>query len=171
MTVTALGSLSVGAALPGAAAAVSAGMSGIGIALPDITARLAALQAITPQPVNFAAQLALAEATLGSINATISLGLPVPDISAQVALLAALIADLLAAVSSLNAQLAILTALQGPLAQAGVEAYAFDGPKSSLGSELSAAVGGSGAHANALALITTSGATWSAMGALLKVTP
>lgn len=171
MTITALGSLSVGAVAPGAAAAVGAGIAGIGLVLPDIMARLAALQAFVPQPVSFAAQLAVAEGTLASIQAAITLGLPVPDISAQLALIAAMVTDLLAAVNAINAQLELLVALQAPLAVAGVAAYAFEGTIGSLGGELGAAVGGGIGQARALLLVSTELATWNAMSAVLKVTP
>jgi hypothetical protein len=169
VTVTALGSLSVGAAIPGAAAAVSAGMSGINLALPDMTARLAMLQAFSPQPVSLVAQLALAQGTLGSVQAALSLGLPVPDISAQIAMVAALVAELLASVVQINAQLSALVALQSVLAVGGVAAYAYDGTIGALGGELGAAVGVGAGHANALALVTTEPATWSALSAVLKV--
>lgn len=170
MTVTPLGTLSVAAVAPGAASAVIAGTAGINLALPDITARLAALQAFAPQPVSFVAELALAQGTLTSIQAALSLGLPVPDISAQIALVAAIVADLLATVAQVNTQLSILGSLEAALsADASIAAYAFDGPRNALGSELSAAVGGGTGHANALALVTTDSASWIALSAVLKV--
>lgn len=171
MTITALGSLSVGAAVPGVGVAVTAGIDGINGALPDIQARLAALQAFAPTPVDFTAQLALAQGTLGSVQAAITAGLPVPSISTQIAMVAALVADLLAAVAAVNAKLDILTNLQAPLDVGGVAAYAYDGQIGSLGAELGDAVGGGSSHANALALVAAAPATWTALSAVVKVTP
>lgn len=171
MTITALGSMSVGAAVPGAAAAVTAGISGINGALPDILARIAALQAFAPTPVDFTAQLALAQGTLGSVQAAITAGLPVPDIAAQIAIVAAIVADLLAQVAAVNVQLDALVALQAPLAVAGVGAYVFDGQLGSLGGELAAEIGTGTAHANALVLVTTESTAWAGLSAIVKVTP
>jgi hypothetical protein len=171
MTILSLGALSVGGAVPGASVAVSAGIAGINGALPDIAARLTALAAFAPSPVSFTAQIALASASLVSVNAAITAGLPVPDIAVQLATVAAVVADLAAAVAAVNAQLSVLAALQAPLAVGGVAAYAYDGAIGSLGSELGAAVGGGGTHSNALALVTTDPTAWAAMSAVLKVTP
>jgi hypothetical protein len=177
MTIAYLGSLSVGTAVPGASAAITAGLSGINTALPLLADQLAALQAFIPAPISFAAQLALAQNMVLSINAAITAGLPVPDLAAQIAIILAQIAALIAQLASIQAQVDILTALQSPLAAAGVHGYAFDGQTNQLGSELggelaSGVPGGSGTdHANALVLVTTIGATWDAMGLILKVSP
>lgn len=171
MTVTSLGTMAVGVAVPGASAAVVAGIVGVNLALPDLTARLAALQAFNPQPVSFVAELALAQGTLTSIQAALSLGLPVPDISMQIAIVAGIVADLLATLAQVNVQLGVLATLEGVLNSGSIAAYAFDGALNALGSELGAAVGGSGAHANALALVTTDSASWAALSAVLKVAP
>lgn len=169
MTVTPLGIVAVGTAVPGASAAVVAGVAGINLALPDLAARIAALQGFQPQPVSFVAQLAIAQGTLASIQAAITLGLPVPDISAQIALVAAVVAELLATLAQMNAQLDILLALEAPLNAGSIAAYAYDGPIGNLGGELGAAVGGGGGHANALALVATDSASWAALSAVMKV--
>jgi hypothetical protein len=169
MTITALGTLDVGVAVPGALTAVGAGIAGINGALPDIQARIDALLAFTPSPVTFAAQLALAAQITASINDAISLGLPVPSISDQIAQVAAVIAALEAQVAAVNAQLTILTGLLAPLAVAGIDAYAFDGARNALGGELGTALGGSTAHANALVLVTTDPSAWAALGVIVKV--
>lgn len=169
MTITALGTLSVGGAVPGCAVAVTAGMAGINGALPDIEARLEALQGFSPQPINFGVQLALAEGIVASIKAGIALGLPVPSLTAQAAAVSALIASLHVQVALVNGHLDVLTALVAPLAVAGVAVYAFDGPTNTLGSEIDAVLGGGTAHANALVMFTTNPTTWAAMSAVLKV--
>jgi hypothetical protein len=175
--ITYLGSLSIGGVLPGAAAATVAGMAGINAALPDILARLDALAAFAPQPVSFSAQLGLANQMVTSVQAAISLGLPIPSIAAQLAIVGALVSDLLAAVSSVNAQLEILADFELLLGTAGVHAYAYAGDTGDLGAEFASELSGgtpggaAGDAANALVLITTIPAVWAAMGEVFQVTP
>lgn len=177
MTVTYVGDISIGQAVPGAAAAAVAGAAGINAALPDILARLAALQNFAPQPVSFAAQLALAQQMVSSIQLSISLGIPVPSIAAQIAAVLALVAELLAAVLSINAQLAIVTDFQVLLGAAGVHVYAYAGQVGSFGGEFSAELaggvpgGGPTDASNALVLVTTVPATWAAMAQVFNVSP
>ncbi len=169
MTITALGEVSVGGAVPGCATAVVAGELGINAAMPDILARLAALASFVPLPIDFVADLALAGQIGASIQAGITAGLPVPDMSAQAAVVQALITALLAQVTSINLQLDALLALDAPLGVAGVALYAFDGARTSLGSELAAELGPVTAHANALVLVTSDPAAWLAISAVMKV--
>lgn len=177
MTTVYIGSLSIGEAVPGAAAAAVAGAAGINAALPDILGRLAALAAFAPLPVDFTAQLALAEQMVASVTLGISLGIPVPSIAAQIAAIAALVADLLAAVASINASLEIVVAFQALLGAAGIHAYAYTGVTAGLGADLTTELaggvpgGGPTDAANALVLITTTPATWTAMGEVFKVSP
>lgn len=172
MTIADLGGLSVGGAAPGAATAVVAGEAGINGALPDIQARLTALLAFSPAPINFAASIAIANSVIASINAAITAGIVPPDFSAQIAIATAQIATLTAAVAAVNAQLAILVALEAPLAVGGLHGYAFDGDASVAGAEIGGAITGDFAgHVNALVLVTSSPSTWTALGQILKVTP
>jgi hypothetical protein len=149
--------------------AITAGITGINAGLTDLLARLSALQSFRPLPFSFAAQLDIAQKTLASVQASISAGLPEPSIAAQLAAIAALIAELAALVAGMQAQLAIITQLQARLTVAGIAAYAFDGARDALGAELGAAVGPGSMHANALALVTTDPAAWSALSVVLKV--
>jgi hypothetical protein len=169
--ITTLGSLSIGAAVPGAQLAALAGVTGINLALPDILARLAALQSFAPQPISFGAQLALANQILASITLSISMGLPVPSVDAQIAAVLAIVADLLAAVSQIEAQLAILVDFTDLLGTAGISAYAYAGTVGAFGGELATALGGGGDACNALVLLTRIPATWAAMSQVFKVTP
>jgi hypothetical protein len=177
MTVTYVGSLSIGDLVPGAAAAAVAGAAGINAALPDIQARIAALASFSPAPVDFAAQLALAQQMVASITASISLGLPVPSIAAQIAIVAAQIAALEASVLAINANLTIVTDFQDLLTAAGIHVYAFDGQVQDLGNELDTELsggvpGGSPTDAsNALVMVTTVSATWTAISQVFKVAP
>lgn len=170
MTIAYVGELSIGGAVPGAATAAVAGAAGINAALPDILARLQALAAFAPAPVSFSAQLALAQQMVTSIQLSIALGIPEPSILAQIAAVTALIADLLAAVASINAQLVIVTDFQALLVAAGVHVYSYAGQVGDLGAELSAELaggvpggGGPTDASNALILLTTVPGTWTAM--------
>ena len=175
--ITYLGSLSIGAAVPGAAALAAAGQAGINLALPDIQARLAALVQFTPQPVDFQAQLILAQQIVASIEAAIALGLAPPSIDAQLAIVAALVAELEAAIANVHAQLTIIVDIAALLGTAGVHAYAYSGRADDLGGEFAAELvggfpgGGPTDSTNALLLATTSGATWTAMQGVFKTTP
>lgn len=177
MTLVSLGGISVGGAAPGADIAVTAGIAGINAGLTNLLDQLAALTAYVPQPIDFAAQLSVAQQTVAGISAAIALGITPPTLDTQIAVIAAQIAALQATVDSINAQLSILTDLQGPLAAAGVFGYAYDGAVNAFGGELgSALAGGIGGgaptdHANAVVYITTIPATWAAMGEVFKVSP
>jgi hypothetical protein len=177
MTIFYLGSLSVGGAVPGCDAAVSAGISGIGSALDDLVAQLGMLTAYVPTPISFATQLTQAEAMVTALGAAISLGLPPPDITAQIAALASKIAGLTAQIAGITANLTVLTDLQAPLTAAGVHGYGFDGAVNALGGELASELSGGapgGApsdHGNAVVFLTTIPGTWAAMGEVFKVTP
>jgi hypothetical protein len=179
VTATYVGSLSIGGAVPGAAAAASAGVGGFGGALSDLEGRAEALaealaaMALLPPP-SFAAQLTIATQTLAAINLAIATpGMPPPpSLSAALAILTAQLTALQALVTTMQGQLDIVVAFQTLLAAAGVHVIAYDGDTSSLASDVGGALGpvGSG-HCNALALVTTNGATWTAMSSVFKVTP
>ena len=177
MTIVYCGELTVGGAMPGAQAAGLSGAAGINAALPDILARLAALQAFAPLPVSFAAQLALANQLVQGIQLSISLGIPEPSILAQLAAVAALVADLLAAVSAINGHLSIVLDFQALMTAAGIHVYAFTGLSGNLGAEIAIelATGTPGGAptdtCNALVLVTTVPATWAALAQIMKVTP
>lgn len=177
MSVEYLGSLTVGDVMPGAVAVGAAGVAGINAALPDIQARLDSLLTFSPGAVDFAAQLSLAQQTVTSIQTAISAGISPPSISQQLAQISALIAELLAAIANINAQLDLILDFQALLGSAGIHGYAFSGQTQNLGSELAAELSGGtpgGAPtdaANALVLITTVPAAWAALSQILKVTP
>ena len=178
MSLAFLGSLSLAVAVPGAAAAATAGAVGIGGALPDILARLASLASFTPAPMSFAADLVLAQSVVAGVALAIATpGLTPPDISAQIAIIAGLIASLEAQIGAVNVQLGIVTGFLALLETAGVFAYAYAGRADGIGPALSTELaagfpGGSGADAaNVLILGTITPATWAAMSQLFKVTP
>lgn len=178
MSLSYIGSLSIGAAIPTAVAAAAAGTVGISTALPDIQARIAALQSFQPSPINFGAMLANAQATIGSINASIALGIQPPSIDQQIAEVLALLSQLLAQMTLIDVQLGIIAAFQEQLGAAGIAAYAYAGPVSALGTEVYGALidglptgGNAGTQCHALVLATTDGGTWNAMSQIFKVAP
>lgn len=178
MTTAYLGSISVGGSIPGASAGITAGIAGITSALDNLLAQLAALQAFVPVPLDFAAQLTLAQSMVTAIIAAQAAipPLPIPDIAAQIAIIAAQVAALIAQIAGIQANLAVLTDLAAPLAAAGVHGYAFDGDAGDFGAELDSAIGATPGispadHSNAVVLLTTVGATWDAMSLVFKVTP
>jgi hypothetical protein len=177
MTATYIGSLSLGVAVPGAEAAAVAGIAGINGALPDIEARIAALEAFAPLPVDFGAQLLLAQQTVISIQSALTLGLPVPSIDDQIALVAAQLAALLATANAVHAQLSIVTGIKSLLEASGAFAYSVTNTVGGVGSDLSSVLAGGvpggspGDACHALLLLAVSPATWDAMSSLFKVTP
>lgn len=164
------GEYTIGGALPGAQAAAVAGSAGINAALPDILARLAALQAFAPLPVSFAAQLSLANQLVTGIQTSIALGIPEPSIAAQIAAVAALVAELVASVSAINVQLSIVADFQSLLAAAGLHVYVIENDANAIGADIYDALqlglpGGGGATevVSAILLVTNVGATWAAL--------
>jgi hypothetical protein len=178
VTITYLGGLELGAAVPGASVAVQAGTTGINSAMVNLSLQLEALQAFVPRALDFAAQLALAQQMVVSIGLAMQAGLTPPDLTAQIAIITAQAAKLAAQIMAIQAQLDVLLALVAPLAAAGVHAYAYDGTAGAFGDELDAELalgvpGGAGPaeHASGVVLVTTIAATWEAMGVILKVEP
>lgn len=178
MTVTLIGSLSLGAAMPGALGVAVAAQAGINLALPDIEARLEALLSFAPQPVDFSVQLALAQSIVASIQASIAVGITPPSIDAQLAIVAALIAELEAAIVSVHAQLSIVLLFAGLLGIGGVHLYRYSGQAQNLGTEFTTALAtgfpdGSGptAATEALLLGTTTAPVWAAIQQIFKTVP
>lgn len=172
-----LGELSLRSAMPAVSVAFAAGIGGIQAALPDIEARLTALLAFSPQPVDFAANIALAQSIVVSIQSALALGISPPDISAQIAIVEALVEALAAVVDSINTQLNVVIGTDALLDAAGVFLYAWDGQAGDLGTAVDTALssgfpGGTGPtqDSNALVLATTTPSTWTAMSSLFKVT-
>jgi hypothetical protein len=169
-----LGTLALGVVVPGAATANVALDVACGIAAPNVSAQIAAAASFTPSAsLSLLDLLAIAETILDNINAAIAAIPPIPvlDLSAQVALAASVKADLDAMLLTVQAQVDIQVEIGGLLATGGVVAYAWDGPNSSLGPALTAALGGAATQSYAVILYTTSGVTWTAMQALFKTTP
>lgn len=168
-----LGSMSIGGAVPGVGANIALGLAGISSTLPELQGRLAAMVALPSVPdLTFAAQKALVQDMLANLTASIALLTafpPLPPPPSIAAALAADIASLTAQIADLVSKASVLVGFESLLGTGAVDAYAFDGPLGSLGSELGSAVGSSSSHANALALVAHDSATWSAMSNVFKV--
>lgn len=181
MTAVYVGEMTIGAAVPGAAASATDGAAGINAAFPDIDDRVAALEAqvaalatLPPLP-SFADMVDKALALHASlVVAAATPGLPPPpSIASSIATLSALIADLLTMSADLNAKLTAIVAFQSLLAAADLHVMAFDGDRADFGSQLQTLANAhvASGHVNALALVTSVGGTWSAMSSVFKVTP
>jgi len=159
MTVSYVGSLSIGGALPGAALALES-------AIPDLQARLDALASFAPTTGSLSANLALANGILSNIQNAITLGVVLPDISAQ-------LGEIAAAVDLAEGQLSAAAAFLATLDAAGVYLYTFAGDVENFGDEFDAEIGGGlpggggGGASNAVVMITKNPATWAALQSIL----
>lgn len=159
MTVTVIGEVSIGAAVPGVQAALATSLA-------DIEARLAACAAFQPTEPDLQASLQLATDMVANLTFAISVGITPPGIDAQIAIIAALVA-------ALELQLQILFDLKGLFA-AAVHMYRYDGPTGSFGTDMQAELsgglpGGSGSDtAFALTLIATAPASITALQSVFK---
>ena len=188
MTAYYIAETSIGAAVPGAMTSVQLGAEGINLALPDIEARvtsllatLAGLAALPPFP-DFPAMLVKANALAAQIDIAIHTpGLPPPpSLATAIDALTTLLEALTVSITAINGKLTAIAAFQTLMANAGLHVITYDGPRSNVGidvqNEINAHVPGSGPiPANTptygVALITTNGATWSAMQTVFKVSP
>lgn len=163
MAVTYLGSMSVGATVP------TVGIV-LGDVLPDLQARLTALQNFTPISGSLGDAVALAAATLSNLQLALSLGISPPNLSTQ-------IAEVAAQIGIIEAQIAVAVGLANNLAAVGVHAYHYSGTVASLGAgfagELASGFpGGTGADGcNAILLATSFPSVWTAMQAVFRTTP
>lgn len=123
------GSLTLGACLPGAAAAQLAGEAGLNLVLPSIQARLDAASAANLQlgvsPPSLAATVAAA--------AQLALEILPPDVTGQISVSADLVAELQLLLGQIQAQLALVAAFGLTLGAAGVHLYSVVGRADELG--------------------------------------
>ncbi|XXY23362.1 hypothetical protein WME88_27500 [Sorangium sp. So ce216] len=163
------GSLTLGAVVPGAAAAAAAVDVACGVAAPNVSAQLTALASFTPSAgLTLPQQLEIAQAIVSNIQNALALGLESPSLDAQVAAAAAVAADLQAKLLTVQAQLNIAVELQGLLATAGVRLLKFVGVQSAFGAELAAELGPGSGATYALVLITNGGDAWTAVEGVFK---
>ena len=165
--ITSLGSASLAVLVPGAAAEAARLVAACGIAAPNVEGQLSAIGTFTPQvQMSYPQQLAIAQQIVSQLQALIAAGLEPPDFTAQVVLAGQVHASLYALLSAVQGYLS--ASIGSLLATAGVSGYVFDGPKNTFGGELATALGAGTESAHAIVLLTSAGATWTAMQSLFK---
>jgi hypothetical protein len=148
--------------MPGAVLAIETG-------LPDLQARATAIASamVTPPTISFAANIQVALDAIASMQEAVALGISPPSLSAQVAIMAAALAEL-------QVSLNVLLGLSNALGVAGVHLYQYSGPVNLLGAEVYVALAGGfpdGApsdHADALLVATSIPAAWAAIATMMK---
>lgn len=172
MSVTYLGSKSLGTAVP----AIGASLGAITAMLSDVANRLAsvnqqisintALTTTLPDPLGLAASLATAAAAVAGLAPLIVASYPLP-LAASASLLAADLAALNALSAALNAASATLTAAAST---GGIHVLSADSTGGSIGGELSAALSGvvtASARVQGVIMLTESPAAFATMGSVL----
>jgi hypothetical protein len=178
--VTPLGLLSLGVVLPLLGTAQLSITGSVNLSLPTVAGKLAAavrlnlaLTAALPT-ANVQAELDAAIQVANRLAARIAAGIAAPSVGLRASANVALMAELTAILGGLNAQLAFAAGLGSLALNGGIAGYAYVGTADTMGSGFGAVtgsgiVGGQGTdHVNALLLATSSSATWSAMGTVLK---
>ena len=164
MTVTYVGGMTLGDAMPGVVGPLVA-------ALGDVQAKIAACAsfAVSITPPSITADIQANAQILANLQLALSVGIEPPSIEAQFAIMAD-------AVMLLQAQLQVFQNLFD-LLRAELHVYAYSGQCDALGgeftTELAAGVpGGAGTDlANALLLITTVSGMWAKIAQVFKTTP
>lgn len=158
--ITALGELSLAAAVPLLATFRAALASTTAFAIPQLEAQLAGLtnvlSAITVAPPSLGATIEAAIANVVQLQAAIS----GPTVTLQMPAIVAKLGELALSLGTLTAAAAL------SIPSGTVAAYVFDGARANLGAELQAALGSAPAHANALILVTSTPADWLACKAV-----
>lgn len=171
MSLVALGSSTMAVAVPGAASANAALLVACDIAAPNVSGQITAVASFSPSlSVDLDAQLDLAADCSANISAAIAAVPPIPVVAldAQVAMALSVKADLEAMLATIQAKLALQVQIAGLLAAGSIEGYAWDGRKEDLGAAVTAALGSDATHSNAILLLTTNGASWTAMQGMFK---
>lgn len=173
MTVSYLGSVTLGQALPIAVSAQAQLSIALDSALAELTGKLEGA-------LNVAASLLAPPALTATITATLQVLASMQlDVGAsggvlQLTAVLALLAEVELQLVALDAAVDLSAALIAQLAVAGIHLYTFSGPANTFGPELTAATaagfpgGGLSDNANAVVLATSSTSAWAAMQASIK---
>lgn len=164
MSLTYDGSMTVGALLPSVQTQIGADVTAT---TNEIATANAALTSIGAQHPTLSASITNVTAMLAQLNAAVGLGLP--DITANIT------ANFTSLIASLNATLSILTGLQSNMSAGGVFAYRWSGNGNAFGADLTTELAThyrdgslSSNPGNAIVLLTTTPATWTAMQAFFS---
>lgn len=160
--ITRLGELSLASAVPLLATFQAAIGTATGLSLPMLQAQILGLgnvlAAISVAPPSLGATITAAIENVAQLQAAIS----GPTVTLQLPAITAKLAELAISLGALTAAAAL------SIPSGTVTVYVFDGASGVIGGELQAEVNanlpGAPAHANALILMTTSGADWAACG-------
>lgn len=137
MPLTYAGSLTLGQAIPLALDAQAQLDTSVGLALPDVQARVDGLLALSvADPPSLDDLIASAQALLAALQAL--LVAPLPDVAAT----AAALAELQTTLGSLSASLAFSASLGNLLGTAGIHYYVYAGPANAVGGELASLLSG-----------------------------
>jgi hypothetical protein len=167
--ITDLGSLTLAVIAPGAAVAAAAAVTVSGLAAPEVQAQLDALADFSPSAqLSFLDQIAQCEAIITGLQAMIAAGITPPSLSAQVTITLNIVASLQVSLAAIQAQLDIAVGIQDLLAEGSVRLFTYSGPQDDFGGELAAELGAPTTSVNALVLLTSNGASWTAMQGLFK---
>lgn len=175
MSLTYLGSRSLGQCLPTALEATALATAAVNVTLPSLQARLAlALKAqaqLTISPPAFAATVAAAAQLVILLQAQGAL----PSVSLSLSVVASLIAALEASIGDLEAMAAIAAGITLQLGTVGIHGYAYTGRADTFGPELAAATvtgfpgGLAGDSSGGLVLVATAPEARLALGAFCGI--
>jgi hypothetical protein len=156
-----LGGMSIGASIPGPAGALA-------LVVPSLQVQLAGYASFTPvvNPPDFTADAAVGVNISADIALSAGMGLTPPSVSAQVNIM-------LSVIAALQAQINAILGVTNLFTTAGMFGYAYDGQWSGFAPSLPGSLpgGNPGDHCNAILLVTSVGACWSAMSTVFKVSP
>lgn len=161
-----LGTISLGAAIPLLATAQLTGDTGISVSLGEVQAKLDAIVALaaklTITPPSLAASLLAALDIVAGLEAAISAGYP--DVSPDLTMLVAAIADLTAALGDLTASASFMASLAVTLGTGGIAVYSYSGEQEGIAAAAQQAITGSGSTIGVLLLGTTDAANVALQG-------
>src|SRR5690606_11162615 len=172
--ITYLGSKSLGECVPVAVQAQASLDAQLSAQLPEIQAKLegfgTVLMSLTVSPPDVQGSIDAALQTVASLQASLSVS--GPSVTLQIDTITQAVAELQVQLAQVQAQLALSAQLGASFGASGIHLLAYDGRLGSFGNELQGAlspVGDSNNRAQALVLVTTSSAAWSAMSTIFGV--
>lgn len=167
-TLTPLGVLSIGQAVPCLAQMVTGINGSLSFRLPSVQGQVAGLVRASASPPKLSVGAAAAVTAVTKLQAQVSAGLP--GVGFNLGVITGAVAKLNASLGSLNAQLALAANLAGLLGSAGLQLYSYGGAVNGLGPALTVATsggfpggGGPSAACNALLIATQFSPTWTAL--------
>lgn len=173
-TLTPLGSLSIGVAMP-CLAQMSGGITAtLDARLPALSGQVKGMLSLAASPPSISAGANAAAAAQAQLQAQVDAGQP--GVSFSLGLITGAAAKLNAQLGGIAAQGSLAAELTAALASAGVQVYAYGGDERQLGAAVISATsagfpggGGPSAACNALVLVVQQPETWAAFGTIFGV--